>query len=161
MSPTAPQPIPTAPGGREPISTGAPPGAPPGGQPFQRTLETEWARTAIAEGQQQNPSQEPSPVEGQQPSATETLGRPPHGSAPSNRRHSAHLDAPTTPSGGKATADSAPSAPTPTGSTPLPAAALPGGTPSDATDQSAIAGGDANQGPAESLTTSRSDSATV
>ncbi len=161
MSPTAPQPIPTAPGGREPISTGAPPGAPPGGQPFQSTLETEWARTAIAEGQQQNPSQEPSPVEGERTSATEALGLPPHGSAPPNRRRSAHLDAPTTPSGGNVAADSAPSAPTPTGSTPLPAAALPGGTPPDATDQSAIAGGNANQGLAESLTTSRSDSATV
>ena len=36
-----------------------PPGAPPEGPPFQSALETEWARTAIAEGQQQSHSQHP------------------------------------------------------------------------------------------------------
>ncbi len=56
MSSTAPQPIPTAPAGREPISRGAPPGGPPEGPPFQSALETESARTAIAEGQQQSRS---------------------------------------------------------------------------------------------------------
>ncbi len=156
MSPTAPQPIPTAPGGREPISTGAPPGAPPDGPPFQSALETECARTAIAEGQQQNPS----PAEGQQTSATETFDRLPHGSAPPNRRHSAHGAAATT-SGGKVTADSAPSAPTPAGSTPTLAAALPGGTLPAETTESAITGGDTNQGPAESPANSRPDPATV
>ena len=53
---------PTAPGGREPIpppTGGAPPGAPPAGAPFQSTLETEWARTATAEGQQSH-SESPS-----------------------------------------------------------------------------------------------------
>jgi hypothetical protein len=154
MSPVASQPIPTAPGGREPISTGAPPGAPPEGPPFQSALETEWARTAIAEGQQQNPS----PAGREQTSATEAFDRLPHGSAPPSRRHSAHRAA-ATPSGGKATADSAPSAPTLTGSAPTSAASPLGGTPTDETDPSAIAGGDANQIPAASLTTSRPDPA--
>ncbi len=43
---------------------GAPPGAPPEGPPFQSALETEWARTATAEGQQQSRSQDPSPTGG-------------------------------------------------------------------------------------------------
>ncbi len=47
------------PGGREPIPSGAPPGAPPEGTPFQSALETEWARTATAEGQQSH-SESPS-----------------------------------------------------------------------------------------------------
>ncbi len=47
------------PDGREPIP---PPGAPPEGVPFHSALETEWARTAIAEGQQQSHSESPFPA---------------------------------------------------------------------------------------------------
>jgi flagellar hook-length control protein FliK len=157
MSPTAPQPIPTTPGGRQPISTGAPPGAPPEGPPFQSALATESARTAMAEGQQRNPS----PAEGEQASAAEAFDRLPHGSAPPTRRHSGHRAA-ATPSGGKATAGLAPSsAPTPTGSAPTPAGAPPGSTPTAETAPGAIAGGDANQGPAAPLSTSQPDPATA
>jgi flagellar hook-length control protein FliK len=60
MTTPAAQTTPTAPGGREPTPSGAPPGAPPEGAPFQSTLETEWARTATAEGQQQSHSESPS-----------------------------------------------------------------------------------------------------
>ena len=109
MSPSASLPVSIAPGGlelapggREPLpSGGAPPGAPPEGPPFKSALETEWARTAIAEGQQQS--------------------HPQH----SGRRVAA------TPSDTKATAGLAPSASTPAGSAPTPAAAPPGGTPTD------------------------------
>jgi Flagellar hook-length control protein FliK len=45
--------------GREPTPPGAPPGAPPEGAPFQSALETEQARTATAEGQQQSHSERP------------------------------------------------------------------------------------------------------
>ncbi len=55
------------PGGREPISSGAPPGAPPEGAPFHSALETEWARTAIAEGQQQRHSESPFPASSRTP----------------------------------------------------------------------------------------------
>jgi flagellar hook-length control protein FliK len=92
VSPTAPPPIPTAEGALKPLPSGAPPGAPPEGPPFHSALETEWARTAIAEGRQQPRSQ-----------------------------HSGHRAA-TTPYGSKATAGPAPSAPTPAGSAPTPAA---------------------------------------
>jgi flagellar hook-length control protein FliK len=157
MSPTAPQPIPTAPGGRQPISTGAPPGAPPEGPPFQSALETESARTAMAEGQQRNPS----PAEGEQASAAEAFDRLPHGSAPPTRRHSGHRAA-ATPSGGKATAGLAPSsAITPTGPALTPAVPPRGSTPTAGMVPDAIAGGDANQGPAAPLSTGQPDPATA
>jgi flagellar hook-length control protein FliK len=159
MSPAVSQPIPTAPGGRQPISNGAPPGAPPEGPPFHSALETEWARTATAEGQQQSRSQNPSPAEGEQTSATEAFDRLPQGSAPPNRHHSPHRAA-ATPASGKTTADLAPSAPTTTGSAPTPAVALPGGTLADETDQSAIAGGDPSQSPAAGLRTNQTSPAT-
>jgi|HubBroStandDraft_6_1064221.scaffolds.fasta_scaffold50377_4 hypothetical protein len=50
------------PGGRKPMPSGAPPGAPPEGALFQSALAAEWARTAIAEGQQQSHSDSPSPA---------------------------------------------------------------------------------------------------
>jgi flagellar hook-length control protein FliK len=58
-TPGARKPIP---GGRKPIPSGAPPGAPPEGALFQSALDAEWARTAIAEGQQQSHSDSPSPA---------------------------------------------------------------------------------------------------
>jgi flagellar hook-length control protein FliK len=125
MSPSASQPLSTAPGleptpeRREPLpSGGAPPGAPPEGPPFHSALATEWARTAIAEGQQQSRSQHPG-----------------HRAAD-------------TPSGTKPTAGLVPSVPTtPAGSTITPAAA-PGRTAPDEPPPSATAGNDVNQGPA-------------
>ncbi len=161
MSPTAPQPIPAAPAGREPTLNGAPPGAPPDGPPFQSALETESARTAIAEGQQrsrsQNPSQNPSPAEGEQANSTEAVGLPPRGSAQPPRRHSEHHVA--TPSGTKATGGSAPSAPTPAGSTLTSAVAPTSGTPTDEPVPSA-SGGD-SQGPAARSNTNQADPVTV
>ncbi len=160
MSPTAPQPIPTAPGGREPISTGAPPGAPPEGPPFQNALESECARTAIAEGQQQSHSQDPSPTDGEQASTAEALDRPPHGAAPPSRRHAGHR-AGATASGGKTTAGLAPSAPTPAGSTPTPATAPPGGTPTNVSAPSASADADVDQSLAARLNTGQPGPATA
>jgi hypothetical protein len=58
--PAAPAALTVAPGA--PPTGGAPSGAPPDGPPFQSALATESARTAIAEGQQQSPSQDLSPV---------------------------------------------------------------------------------------------------
>ncbi len=157
MSPTIQQPIPTAPGGREPvqggrepISSGAPPGAPPEKPPFQSALETEWARTAVAEGQQQSHSQNPSPADGEQASAAEASDRLPRGSAQPTRRHSGH-QASSTSLGSKPTAGSASSTTTPAGANPTLAAALPDTTPADAPAPSATAGSDVNQGPAAHL----------
>jgi flagellar hook-length control protein FliK len=160
MSPTAPQPIPTAPGGREPISTGAPPGAPPEGPPFQSALENEWARTAIAEGQQPSHSQDPSPADAEQASAAAAFDRSPHGAAPPSRRH-AGSRAGATPSGGQTTAGLAPSAPVPAGSAPTPAAGSPGGTATNASAPGAAAGADVNQGLAARLHSGPPDSATA
>ncbi len=151
MSPAAPQPIPAAPSGREPIPSGAPPGAPPEGPPFQSALETEWARTAIAEGQQSH-SQNPSPADGEQAGAAEAFDRLPHGSAQPTRRHSGEHGAAVS-AGPKATAGSAPSTATPTCSSPALGAALPDGTPTDAPAPGATAGRDVNQGPAAHLPT--------
>jgi Flagellar hook-length control protein FliK len=81
----------TAPPGTPPAG-GAPPGAPPGGPLFQSALKAAWARTAIAEGQQESRSENPfagprdagathsenSPTAaagGEQPAGTQT---PPH-----------------------------------------------------------------------------------
>jgi len=153
MSPAAPQPIPTAPGGREPLSTGAPPGAPPEGPPFQSALETEWARTAIAEGHQQNSS----PAEGKA-SASEASDRLPHNSAPPTRHHSAHRAA-ATPSDGATPGDLAPSASTPAGSAPTPATALPAGPLTDDTPPGGLAGGDVNQSPVAELKAGQPDPA--
>ena len=130
MSPTASQPIVTAPGGREPIASpngGAPPGAPTEGPPFQSALETEWARTAIAEGQQQSHSQNTPPADGEPASTAEAFDRLPHGSKQPTRRHSGHRTTPL-PADAKATAGCAPSAPTPAGPTPTLATALPTAT---------------------------------
>ncbi len=129
MSPTASQPIVTAPGGREPILSSAPPGAPPEGPPFQSALETESARTAIAEGQQQSHSQSTSPTDGEPASAAETFDRLPHGSAQPARRHSGHHATPL-PGDAKTSAGVASCAPTLAGSTPMLATALPGATAS-------------------------------
>ncbi len=135
MSPSASQPLSTAPGleptseRREPLpSGGAPPGAPPEGPPFHSALATEWARTAIAEGQQQNRSQ-----------------------------HTGHRAA-ATPSGAKATAGLAPPAPTPDGTTITPAAA-PGRTPPD--EPAPSAGKDVDQSPAARLDAGQPDLATA
>jgi flagellar hook-length control protein FliK len=159
MSPTIQQPIPTAPGGREPvqggrepISSGAPPGAPPEGPPFQSALETEWARTAVAEGQQQSHSQNPSPADGEQASAAEASDRLPRGSTQPARRHSGHQAASTS-LGSKAIAGSASSTTTPAGSNPTLAAALPDTMHADTPAPSATTGGDVNQGPATHLPT--------
>jgi flagellar hook-length control protein FliK len=124
MSTTVPQSIPTAPGGREPISRGAPPGAPPEGPPFQSALESESARTASAEGQQQSHSHNPSPDEGEQASTAEAFDRLARGSAQPSR-HSGHR-AP--PRNSEATAGSALSATNFPGSALTPATALQGGT---------------------------------
>ncbi len=59
MTTPAAQTTATVAGGREPIPPGAPPGAPPEGALFQSALETEQARTATAEGQQQSHSERP------------------------------------------------------------------------------------------------------
>ncbi len=67
-APAAPAALTAAPGA--PPGGGAPPGAPPDGPPFQSALETEWARTAIAEGQQQSHSQDPYSFGGQGSSST-------------------------------------------------------------------------------------------
>jgi type III secretion system needle length determinant len=77
MTTTVAQTAPTAPGGREPISTsgGAPPGVPPEGPPFKSALEAEQARTAIAEGQQQNYPQRPSPNQREGAGTTDTAHR--------------------------------------------------------------------------------------
>jgi flagellar hook-length control protein FliK len=161
MSATAPQPILTAPGGREPvpggrepIPSGAPPGAPPEGPPFQSALETEWARTAIAEGQQQSRSRNPAPTDGEEASTADTSDRVPHGSGQPARHHSEHHAAPM-PSGTRASASFASSTSTPAGATLTLAAALPGRTPSDAPAPDATAGGDVNQGSATHLNTQR------
>jgi flagellar hook-length control protein FliK len=57
-------------------TSGTPAGVPPDGPPFQATLETEWARTAVAEGQKGSKSQagSASPAEPPQPGATEAGG---------------------------------------------------------------------------------------
>jgi flagellar hook-length control protein FliK len=160
MSPTAPQPIPTAPGGREPISTGAPPGAPPEGPPFQSALESEWARTAIAEGQQPTHSQDPSSAEGEQASAMEAPAQSPHSAAPPSRRHVGHRGgAPT--SGGGTTAGLTPSVPTPAGSAPTPAATPPGGTATNGSAPRVSTDADVNQSPTSGLNTGQPDHATA
>jgi flagellar hook-length control protein FliK len=154
MSPTAPQPIPIAPSGREPIPSptgGAPPGAPPEGPPFQSALETEWARTAIAEGQQSH-SQNPSPANGEQASTAEAFDRLRRGSTQPARRHSGHQTTSAS-ADSKASASSVPSTATPTGSNPTLAAALPDSTPTDAPVPGATAGRDVNQGIAAHLPT--------
>jgi flagellar hook-length control protein FliK len=160
MSASAPQPILTAPGGREPVPSGAPPGAPPEGPPFHSALATEWARTAIAEGQQQSHSQNPAPTGGEAASAAEASDRVPRGSTqPAHPRPGPHAAA--TPSGTKATAGSAPSAPTPAGCTLTLAAAPAGGTPTDEPAPSATAGRDVAQGPAARSDSSQPDPATA
>lgn len=60
MTTPAPQTATATPGEREPVPPGAPPGAPPEGTPFHSALETEWARTATAEGHRQSRSESPS-----------------------------------------------------------------------------------------------------
>ncbi len=116
MSTTAPQPLLTAPGGREPIPSptgGAPPGAPPEGPPFQSALETESARTAIAEGQQQSHSQAPSPAEGETGASTaDSPNHGPRGSAQPTRHGGHH--ATSMPSGSTAATSFALPASTPT-----------------------------------------------
>ncbi len=112
MSPTASPPIGTAPGGREPIPSpagGAPPGVPPERPPFQSALETEWARTAIAEGQQQNRSQNTLSADGEPASPAEAFDRLPQGSEQPARRHSGLRG--TSLDGARATAGSAPTVP--------------------------------------------------
>jgi flagellar hook-length control protein FliK len=157
MTPAAPQSIPTAAGPREPISTGAPPGAPPEGPPFQSALETESARTAIAEGQQQSRSQDPSPTGGEQASLTEAFDRAPHGSALPARRHSGHRDT-AAPAAGKAAADLAPAASALIGCAPTPAG-RPAGTSTDDTPPGELAGGDVNQSPVAELKAGQPDPA--
>jgi flagellar hook-length control protein FliK len=153
MSPAAPQPISAAaPSGREPIPSGAPPGAPPEGPPFQSALDTEWARTATAEGQQQSPSQDPSPADGERAGAAEAFDRLPHGSSQPTRRHSGQHGAAMS-AGPRASAGSAQSTATPTGSNPAPAAALPGSTSTDEPAPGATAGRGVNQAPAAHLPT--------
>lgn len=157
MSPAAPQPIPTAAGAREPISTGAPPGATPEGPPFQSALETESARTAIAEGQQRSRSQDPSPTEGEQATPTEAFDRAPYGSAPPARRHSGHRDT-AAPADGKAAADLAPAASALIDRAPTPAAP-PVGTSTDDTPPGGLSGGDVNQSPVAELKAGQPDPA--
>jgi flagellar hook-length control protein FliK len=93
MSTTAPQPLLTTPGEREPIPSptgGAPPGSPPEGPPFQSALETEWARTAIAEGHQQSHSQASPPAQGEAGASTaDSPNHSPRGCAQPTR-HGGH-----------------------------------------------------------------------
>ncbi len=156
MSPTASQPIVTAPGGREPASSSAPPGAPPEGPPFQSALDTESARTAIAEGQQQSHSQSTSSAAGEPASAAETFDRLPHGSAQPARRHSGHR-ATSLPGDARASAGFASCAPTPAGSTPMLATVLPGAIASG--ELAASATGELVAGSAGTTTTGTSSPA--
>jgi flagellar hook-length control protein FliK len=133
MSTSAPQPILAAPG-REPIPSptgSAPPGTPPAGPPFHSALETESARTATAEGQQQSRSQ-----------------------------HSGHGAGPTL-TGTEATAGLAALAPTPAGTAIPSAAPPPGRTPTNEPAPSAATGRDANRGAAARSNTSQPGPATA
>jgi flagellar hook-length control protein FliK len=159
MSATIPQPILTAPGGREPIPggrepapSGAPPGAPPEAPPFQSALETESARTATAEGQQQSHSENSAPAgaEANTTDPSDTAGRvvPHHSPQPTPHRVGHHRPV-LMPARPTASATSASPPPTPTGNTPLLAGALPGrGTPTAEPGTEATAGTGLDRDPA-------------
>jgi hypothetical protein len=61
MSPTPASPTFAATPIPPPVGGGAPPGGPPAGPPFQSALEAEWARTATAEGHQQDSPEKDAP----------------------------------------------------------------------------------------------------
>lgn len=136
MSPSASQPVGAAPGGLEPTTGGreplpfggSPPGTPPERPLFQSALESERARTAIAEGQQQSHSPNTPPAGGEPASTAEAFDPIPHSSERPAPRRSEHSTTPP-PAGTKAATGFAPSAPMPAGSTPIPATTLPGATP--------------------------------